>query len=206
MAPAPARRPVGRSSRCSTDSDQALDWRAAGIEFDIQPSTADDATPLQVERWRNVYRSSSPVDIPLLEEAAAWLVANAPPLDRVRVVHGDAGPGNLVHQNGEIVAVTDFEFCHLGHPAEDWAFCATIRGHRTMERQAWIEAYRDVLGFEMDEAGWRYWEAFNLFKGACANLTTIRVFADGTNPAPNMLHVGTALHQVFLRRLVDLIG
>lgn len=183
-----------------------LDWQAAGIEFDLVPATPSDATPMQVERWRNVYRSSSPHAVPLLEESAAWLHANAPPLDRVRVVHGDAGPGNFVHAAGEIVAMTDFEFCHLGDPAEDWAFCATMRGYRTMERDAWIAAYRDVLGFEMDDARWRYWEAFNLFKGACANLTALRVFADGTNPAPNMLHVGTALHQVFLRRLVDLVG
>ena len=73
---------------------------------------------MQVERWRNVYRSNSPYAVPLLEEAAAWLAANAPPLDRVRVVHGDAGPGNFVHHKGEIVAVTDFEFCHLGDPAD----------------------------------------------------------------------------------------
>ncbi len=120
-------------------------------------------------------------------------------------MHGDAGPGNFVHRDGRIVAVTDFEFCHLGDPAEDWGFCATMRGRRTMERDAWIQTYREVLGFEMDEAGWRYWEAFSLFKGACANLTALRVFADGSNPAPNMLQVGTTLHQVFLRRLVDLV-
>jgi aminoglycoside phosphotransferase (APT) family kinase protein len=182
-----------------------LDWRAAGIEFDIQPSTPDQATPLQVERWRNVYRSSSPVDIPLLEEAAAWLTRRAPPLDRLHVVHGDAGPGNFVYSGDEIVAVTDFEFCHLGDPAEDWAFCATMRGRRTMDGEAWIKVYREILGFEMDEEGWRYWEAFNLFKGACANVTALRVFADGTNPAPNMLQVGTSLHGAFLRRVVDLV-
>ncbi len=182
-----------------------LDWQAAGAEFDIVPASPTEATPLQVARWREVYRSSTPVVVPLLEEAAAWLIANAPPLEQVHIVHGDAGPGNFVHRNGRIVAVTDFEFCHLGDPAEDWVFCATMRGLRTMERDDWTIAYRDLLGFELDEAGWQYWEAFNLFKGACANLTALRVFADGTNPAPNMLQVGTSIHQVFLRRLVDLI-
>jgi hypothetical protein len=81
-----------------------------------------------------------------------------------------------------------------------------MRGHRTMGRDAWVDAYREVLGFELDQEGWRYWEAFNLFKGACANLTALRVFADGVNPAPNMLAVGTTIHGIFLRRLVDLIG
>jgi aminoglycoside phosphotransferase (APT) family kinase protein len=183
-----------------------LDWQAAGIDFDLQPATPGEATPMQVERWRDVYRAATPAPIPLLEEAAAWLVRHAPPLDRLHVVHGDAGPGNFVHRGGAILAVTDFEFCHLGDPAEDWAFCATMRGRRTMDAQAWIDAFREILGFELDDEGWRYWEAFNLFKGACANTTALRVFADGSNPAPNMLQVGTSLHQFFLRRLVDLVG
>ena len=52
---------------------------------------------------------------------------------------------------------------------------------------------------------WRYWEAFNLFKGACANRTCLEVFEDGRNRAPNMAIIGTALHQVFLRRLVAIV-
>jgi aminoglycoside phosphotransferase (APT) family kinase protein len=183
-----------------------LDWKAAGLDFDIVPPTPDDATPLQVERWHRTYREAAAAPIPLLEEAAQWLTERAPPLDRVHVVHGDAGPGNFVHRDGEIVAVTDFEFCHLGDPAEDWAFCASMRGYRTMGRAAWIAAFRDELGFEMSDEGWRYWEAFNLFKGACANVTALKVFTDGSNPAPNMLQVGTTLHLAFLQRLTSLLG
>jgi aminoglycoside phosphotransferase (APT) family kinase protein len=182
-----------------------LDWQAVGLEFDIEPPTPSDATPLQVDRWHRVYRDASPMPIPLLEEAAHWLTEHAPPLDRVHVVHGDAGPGNFVHRAGEIIAVTDFEFCHLGDPAEDWAFCASMRGYRTMDRTAWIAAFREELGFELGDDGWRYWEAFNLFKGACANVTALKVFTDGSNPAPNMLQVGTTLHLAFLQRLTNLL-
>ncbi len=35
-----------------------LDWRAAGIEFDLVPPEPADATPMQVERWRDVYRAA----------------------------------------------------------------------------------------------------------------------------------------------------
>ena len=75
----------------------------SGIEFDIVPPTPSHATPMQVERWRSVYRSATATPIPLLEEAAAWLVHHAPPLDRLSVVHGDAGPGNFVHDAGRVV-------------------------------------------------------------------------------------------------------
>jgi aminoglycoside phosphotransferase (APT) family kinase protein len=180
-----------------------LDGAAFG--FDVVPAAPGDATALQVRRWRDTYRSASAEPIPLLEEAAAWLEHHAPPLDRVAVVHGDAGPGNFVHADGRLVAVTDWEFAHLGDPAEDWAFCLTMRGARTMPRERWLELFREHAGVDLSDDEWRYWEAFNLFKGACANRTCLALFESGANPAPNMAIIGTTLHQVFLRRLVDLV-
>jgi len=131
--------------------------------------------------------------------------AGEPPLAELAVVHGDAGPGNFVHRDGRIVAVTDWEFAHLGDPAEDWAFCLTMRGSRTMPRDAWLRLFSEHAGVSLDDQRWRYWEAFNLFKGACANRTCLRLFESGRNPAPNMAIIGTALHHVFLRRLVEIV-
>ena len=178
----------------------------SGYRFDLAPPSASDATPMQIDRWQRVYRAASVRPIPLLDEAAEWLRRHAPALDRTAVVHGDAGPGNFVHAEGRVVAVTDWEFAHLGDPAEDWAFCLTMRGARTMPRERWLELFAEHAGFTMDEGGWRYWEAFNLFKGACANRTCLAVFEDGRNRAPNMAIIGTALHQTFLRRLCDIVG
>jgi hypothetical protein len=56
-----------------------------------------------------------------------------------------------------------------------------------------------------DEA-WRFWDAFSQFKGACANLTALRVFCEGTNQAPNMAAVGTSIHLVLLNRLAAIVG
>ncbi len=181
-----------------------LDADATGLAFDLVPGTPDDATPAQIGRWYDVYRGAATRPVPLLEEARAWLLHHAPGLDRLRVVHGDAGPGNFVARGGRVVAVTDFEFCHLGDPAEDWVFCATMRGRTSRSREAWAALFAEIVGVELTPPAWHYWEAFNLFKGACANLTGLRVVVDGVRPAPNLLIVGTTLHQVFLRQLADL--
>ncbi len=182
-----------------------IDWVAVGLEPASVPTTPSDATHLQIERWANIYREAAPLPIPLLEEAAAWLHAGAPPLERLSVVHGDAGPGNAVQAGGRILAVTDWEFAHLGDPAEDWSFCLSLRGSRTLPRETWLELFDQVAGFRMDAAGWNYWEAFNLFKGACANCTCLSLFERGTNRAPNMAIIGTVLHRSFLRRLVEVV-
>lgn len=175
------------------------------LRFDVVPETADRATHLQIDRWAAVQRRASDRPSPLLEEAAAWLHLHAPPLARLAVVHGDAGPGNFVHDAGQVVALTDWEFAHLGDPAEDWSFCMTMRGVRTMAREGWLELFR-AAGVEMTAERWRYWEAFNLFKGACANRSCLDLFERGVNRAPNMAIIGTALHRVFLRRLAVLLG
>lgn len=184
----------------------ALDPACLSGAFDRVPADPRAATHQQIDRWAEVYRGATPVCIPLLEEAAAWLHHHAPPLGRLAVVHGDAGPGNFLHARGEVVAVTDWEFAHLGDPAEDWSYIVVMRGRRTMPRDEWLEMFSRVAGVTMPEPRWRYWEAFNLFKGACANTTGLAVFESGANRAPNMAIIGTHLHQVFLRQLVDITG
>ena len=55
----------------------------------------------------------------------------------------------------------------------------------------------------MPKDQWDFWEAFNLYKGACANLTCLGLFEAGLNRSPDLAIIGTALHHSFLRRLVD---
>jgi aminoglycoside phosphotransferase (APT) family kinase protein len=74
----------------------ALDWDAAERSSALVPPAPSDATRVQIERWAAIDRGAAAAPVPLLDEAEAWLHRHAPPLDRVAVVHGDAGPGNVV--------------------------------------------------------------------------------------------------------------
>ena len=182
------------------DELHQLEWE--GVLDGPPPS---EATHVQIERWADVYRSSTPLPVPLLEEAAAWLHHNAPPLERVALVHGDPGPGNFVHDGRRVLAFTDWEFSHLGDPTEDWSFLLSMRGARTMPVEDWLALVQREVGVEVDESQLRYWRAFNFFKGACANRSCLKSFA-GANPAPNMALIGTVLQQTFMRQLADLVG
>ena len=170
------------------------------------PVTTGTAIEHEIDRWSAVHHAAVPSPLPLLEEAAAWLRHHAPPVDRLSVVHGDAGPGNVVVDGDDVRILTDFEFTHLGDRREDWAFCVTIRGRHTMAPEAWTALIEEVTGLTMTDAEWRYWEAFNRFKGACANLTALDLFERGINRAPNMAIIGGRHHHGFLRRLTELTG
>jgi aminoglycoside phosphotransferase (APT) family kinase protein len=182
------------------DELHRLDWNRV-----LEGPPAAEATHVQIDRWADVYRSTSPLPVPLLEEGAAWLHAHAPPLERVALVHGDPGPGNFVHDGRRVLALTDWEFSHLGDPTEDWSFLISMRGARTMPREDWLALISGEVGVEVDAVQLRYWRVFNFFKGACANRTCLQSFA-GANPAPNMALIGTVLQQTFMRQMADLVA
>jgi len=182
------------------DELHQLDW--TGVLDGPPPS---EASHVQIERWADVYRSTSRRVVPLLEEGAAWLHDRAPRLERVALVHGDPGPGNFVHDGHRVLALTDWEFSHLGDPTEDWSFLLSMRGSRTMPREEWLALIRKEVAVEVDEDALRYWRAFNLFKGSCANRSCLEAFA-GVNPAPNMVLIGTVVQQTFMRQLADVIA
>ena len=169
------------------------------------PPSPQAAVAGQVERWAGVYRQSVPGPVPLLEEAAAWLGRHLRPTGPLAVVHGDPGPGNLLSRDGRVSALTDWEFVHYGDAAEDWAYLAAIRGRKIMSPGQWYARIGDVVGVRHPATTWHAWEVFNQFKGACANLTALRLFRDGVATTPNLLAIGTAVHARFLRQLADLV-
>jgi aminoglycoside phosphotransferase (APT) family kinase protein len=182
------------------DDLHRTDWRA-DLHLDGEPA---DATHREIERWHGVYLAATDgVVVPLLEEGAAWLHHHAATPELVGIVHGDPGPGNMVHDGRRVLAFTDWEFSHLGDPMEDWVYLVTMRGSRTMSAEEWRGLFEREAGVRVTDRDLTYWSAFNYFKGACANATCRRVFAT-TNPAPNMGIIGTALHQTYVRQLAGI--
>ena len=164
----------------------------------------EQSTHILIEHWRNVGKSGGTPRVPLLDAAEMWLHQNAPASRRLSLVHGDAAPGNVLSSDGEVVALTDWEFGHVGDPAEDWSWCASIGGSQTMSREAWISLFEREAGVKMSNEQWNYWEAFNLYKAACADRSCLGLFESGVNRSPDLLILGTARHHSYLRRLVEM--
>ena len=89
--------------------------RPASTALAVRPSSPGEATHLQIERWADFYRAAAAAPSRRWRRRRPGLHHRAP-LERVSIVHGDAGPGNVVQADGRIVAVTDWEFAHLGDP------------------------------------------------------------------------------------------
>jgi aminoglycoside phosphotransferase (APT) family kinase protein len=95
----------------------------------------------EVARWAAL-RERAPAELvsraPLLE---AKLLAGRPPVRRVRLVHGDYHPGNLIFRDGAVVAVLDWEIAQLGVLAADKAgLCMLAIRRRFGERYSGASA------------------------------------------------------------------
>lgn len=162
-------------------------------------------TPIQIERWRSVRKSVGGPRVPVLDAAEIWLHQNAPLDQRIALVHGAARPGNILMADGALGAMTGWEMAHLGDPAEDWSYNLAIRGVSAASRQLWLSLFEREAGVRLSTAQWTYWDAFNMYKGACINRACLALFESGADYSPSHAIAGTAEYHSLLRRLMHIV-
>lgn len=171
----------------------------------LDPSgrSAEQVVHDNIEYWRLMYREHAP-EIPLVEHGAEWLHERLVPTGPSVIVHGDAGPGNALFDADRGLTTIDWEFAHVGDPAEDWAYLALIRGRRIMDGDAWKARLRSVAGVDYTPEQWRTWLAFMHLRGACVNLTARTVFERGRRRTADQLAIGVAVHLRSLSQLAEI--
>lgn len=86
-----------------------------------------------------------------------WLAANEPPPSTHVLVHGDFRMGNMIVDDGRLVAVLDWELVHVGSPYEDLAWFCTKAwrfGAPTAMAAAGLGSIDEFLGAYERAAGW----------------------------------------------------
>jgi len=155
---------IGRVHRMGADLTAKLP------HFDSAQTGSRDATLKQVNWWRRVWEEDRQDDDPLMEFAYQWLVANAPELDHVSLVHGDCRNGNFLfdEQSRLITAWLDWELAYLGDRHQDlaWSMQTAFR-HRSedgtqdlmagfLPENAYLERYEQLSGLAVDRKRLRY--------------------------------------------------
>lgn len=74
----------------------------------------------EVTRWYDEMTRWKLGPEPVLESVFAWLLKNIPePTAPSAMIHGDIGFHNMLMDEGQLVALLDWEYSHIGDPAED---------------------------------------------------------------------------------------
>lgn len=107
----------------------------------------------EVALWKSMYEEVGKPD-PLIDFAFRWLEANMPDPDEAPViVHGDAGPGNFMFDDGHLTTLIDWEFCHLGDRHEDIAwYSMRCVMEPVPDYRASLAHYEQAFGKPLDRA------------------------------------------------------
>lgn len=108
-----------------------------------------DPTAHDLDLWCSIDRTrrgegSSPV----AQVALGRLAGSVPSGAAASLCHGDAGPGNFLHEEGRVTALLDWEFAHLGDPHDDLAWVA-VRNQvlrHPLDVAATFDAWRTTTG------------------------------------------------------------
>lgn len=121
---------------------------------------------------------------PLIMLALDWLEDNVPAEpERLVIVHGDAGPGNFMHENGHVTALLDWELVHFGDPMADLAMlCLRDLFQPFVDLPPAFAAYEAAGGVPVDLDRVRYWRL--LFQTGFAGRT--RLDDPEAPPPPNL--------------------
>lgn len=131
----------------------------AGVPLPL-PGDPAEHTLLDLEAHRRSYSLGEPN--PVAERALGLLTEHAPAAPvRTSVLHGDAGPGNFLHDGGRVTGLIDWEMAHAGDPHDDLAWlwfritvlrsgCSTPDADPSAALALAYRAYRDASGLDPD--------------------------------------------------------
>lgn len=147
----------------------------AKLDLSFMPATTRETTALQeLENWVEKLEKNTVEPEPICAAAIRHLRRWQPVATKLAMVHGDLRAGNfLYNDDGDLIAVLDWEMAHLGDPLEDlaWslnrAFCFgkdDRRGGLVSRAQA-IAHWEETSGIKVDEKALHWWELFACIKG-----------------------------------------
>lgn len=165
---------VGLLARLHTIDTNAVD----GLEHFQRAEIGSNASIIrQVNALRRIWEEDRVEEEPVLEIIYRWLIANAPVLDHVSIVHGDYRSGNFLFDEarGEITAWLDWEGATFGDRHQDLTYAALPSfGHlaednRTMLASGMLSvddlyaAYEKASGLPVDPARITYFNVYNRY-------------------------------------------
>lgn len=149
-----------------------------GMEHFDRPHAGSNASVIrQANAARRIWEEDRIDEEPVMEIIYQWLIANAPPLDHVSIVHGDYRSGNFLfdEDRGEITVWLDWENANLGDRHQDLTYAAnplfehmgddgvTPLASGMMPESDLYRAYEAACGLKVDPDRIVYYNIYNRY-------------------------------------------
>jgi aminoglycoside phosphotransferase (APT) family kinase protein len=184
-----------------------------GLEFLPRPEPGQSPAACALERAaQQLWRLGEPH--PALELSLRWLRKHAPACNESVLLHGDFRLGNLMVGPDGLVGIFDWEFAHVGDPAEDlaWPCVRSWRFGNDHLRLAGIAAPDEFLTLYCEHSGrvvdafrLRYWEILGNFRWAVGCIAQANRHLSGQVASIEFASLGRRTGEMELE-LLDLIA
>lgn len=132
-----------------------------------------------IETYQAKWRENATTASPLIDYAYAWARRECVMVPgTVAVVHGDAGPYNLLVEADHLSALLDWEFVHLGDPAVDLGL-VRVYAEEFMRWEEFMRLYQEAGGVPVPERRVCLAMLVNFLKGTTLVATSARNFEEG---------------------------
>ena len=162
-----------------------LVWPGAGEE-------SQTAVAAMIDGLEASWQGTGPLPSLAISLAFAWFRCGLPDIEGPTVpVHGDTHFANVLVEDDTFVCLTDWEFAHPGHPAEDLAFCRPSV-EQVLPWQDFLAHYRNCGGPSVSERALRLFSIWGYLRNAVFGLRVLHRFIAG--PGHDIENLAIALH------------
>jgi aminoglycoside phosphotransferase (APT) family kinase protein len=158
-------------------------------------------TLAMIDRFYRWWKLNQIDPSPTLEAAYVWVRSNVDVIgDSVALVHGDFNLRNILIHGGHISGILDWEMAHVGHPAEDLAYCRE-EVERAMPWTEFMRIYIEHGGKEVSEEEVRYFQVWTDVFGVSSIFPAAGGYCTGKHDDLLIGAVGYIEYDYFLNRL-----
>lgn len=155
-----------------------LDPREVGLE--VTDADPRELVRARIEDYWQTWRDNTTRGSALVDYAYAWArqVIDKPYEGRPVIVHGDAGGFNWLVDDDRLSAILDWEFMHVGDPAEDLGVIRPF-AEAAMPWEEFMRLYREAGGPAVDEERIALADLLQWLKGTTLVAMSARNYVEG---------------------------
>lgn len=175
-----------------------LDDLNESINAQLWSEPASVVVSKYIKGFRDLYLRDASTISPTLIAYFNWVLEHLPDDDAPSVLcHGDIGFHNMVMDKGELSVVVDWEYAHLGDPAEDLAYVLNTAGN-TLDWDKFLKLYQDNGGRKVSQDRIKVFQVWNQLRNATSCMLALNSLAEGTIPELKFAHAGFYSYPRFL--------
>jgi len=137
-----------------------------------------DCVERYIRNWYDFYLREQHTPSPALVALYGWLLDNIPDSSGTpRLIHGDIGFHNFLIEDGQMTALVDWEFAHIGDPAEELGYVNVTVGP-SLDWQRFMARYQAAGGKYVSPETLRFYGVWAYVRNASgANILSTRLIS-----------------------------